>query len=76
MDLRSRVEQTLRAEVAPALSLDGSRIEVVEVTDGIASVRLAGVCGGCPATVWTLLGSIEAELRARVPEVELVEAVG
>ena len=28
------------------------------------------------ATVWTLLGSIEAELKARVPEVELVEAVG
>jgi Fe-S cluster biogenesis protein NfuA len=76
MDLRSRVEHALRDEVAPALALDGSRIEVVEVADGIASVRLAGVCGGCPATVWTLLGAIEAELKARVPEVELVEAVG
>ncbi len=76
MDLRSRVEHALRAEVAPALSLDGSGIDVLEVTDGIASVRLGAVCGGCPATIMSLLGAIETELRARVPEVELVEAVG
>ncbi len=76
MDLRSRVEHALREEIAPALALDGSRIEVVEVVDGIASVRLAGACGGCPATAWSLLGAIESELKARVPEVELIEAVG
>lgn len=76
MELRDRVELALKTDVAAALGLDGARIDVVDVADGIASVRLAGVCGGCPATVWTLLGSIESELKARVPEVELVEAVG
>jgi Fe-S cluster biogenesis protein NfuA len=75
MDLRDRVELVLRAEVAPALALDGGGIEVLEVTDGIATVRLGAVCGGCPATITTILGAIEAELRSRVPEVELVEAV-
>ena len=74
-DLRSRVEHALKAEIAPALLLDGNGIEVLEVTDGIASVRLTGVCAGCPATIMTVIMSLEDELRKRVPEVEVLEAV-
>ena len=74
-DLRSRVEYALKNEIAPALLLDGAGIEVLEVTDGVASVRLTGVCAGCPATIMTVLTSLEDELRKRVPEVEILEAV-
>jgi Fe-S cluster biogenesis protein NfuA len=74
-DLRSRVEDALKNEIAPALLLDGAGIEVLEVTDGIASVRLTGVCAGCPATIVTVLTSLEGELRKKVPEVEILEAV-
>lgn len=74
-DLRARVEHALRAEIAPALELDGGGIEVLAVADGVASVRLSGACAGCPATILTVLTRLEAELRARVPEVELLEAV-
>ncbi|MBY0512371.1 MAG: NifU family protein [Gemmataceae bacterium] len=75
MDLRERVEHALKHDVAPALELDGTGIEVLEVADGVASVRLTGVCGGCPATIMTVLTSLEAELRKFVPEVEVIEAV-
>ena len=75
MDLRSRVEHTLKVEIAPALLLDGNGIEVLDVSDGIAQVRLTGVCAGCPATIMTVITSLEAELRKRVPEVEVIEAV-
>jgi Fe-S cluster biogenesis protein NfuA len=74
-DLRSRVEQVLKAHAAPALELDGAGIEVLAVEDGIASVRLTGVCSGCPATVMTVIAGLEQELRKHVPEVEFLEAV-
>jgi Fe-S cluster biogenesis protein NfuA len=75
MTLRDRVEHVLRSDVAPALLLDGNGIEVLEVTNGIASVRLTGVCAGCPATIMTIITSLEEELRKKVPEVEILEAV-
>lgn len=74
-DLKARVEQTLKTQVAPALELDGTAIEVLDVTDGVARLRLNGACSGCPATIWTLINGIEQELRQRIPEIEYLEAV-
>jgi len=48
---------------------------VVAVEDGIASVRLAGVCASCPSSLMTVVTGMEAELRKHVPEVEMIEAV-
>jgi Fe-S cluster biogenesis protein NfuA len=73
-ELKARVEHVIRTEVAPALELDGTQIEVLDVIDGVARLRLGGACAGCPATVWTLINGIEQELRQRVPEVEYLEA--
>ena len=75
MTLRDRVEHSLKHEVAPALALDGNGIEVLEVTNGIASVRLTGVCSGCPATIMTVIISLEEMLRKQVPEIEILEVV-
>jgi Fe-S cluster biogenesis protein NfuA len=74
-DVRARAEHALRHEIAPALALDGNGIEVLDVTDGIARVRLTGVCAGCPATILAVITSLEDELRRKVPEVEVLEAV-
>jgi Fe-S cluster biogenesis protein NfuA len=74
-ELRARVEHALKHDIAPALLLDGTDIEVLDVSDGIAQVRLSGVCAGCPATIMTVITSLEDELRKRVPEVEVLEAV-
>lgn len=74
-DLKIRVERALKEDIAPALLLDGSEIEVVDVSDGIAQVRLSGVCAGCPATMTTIIANLESELRTHVPEVEVIEAV-
>ncbi len=73
-DLKSRVEEVLRAKVAPALELDGTAIEVIDVVDGVARLRLNGACAGCPATIWTLINGIEHELRQHIPEIEYLEA--
>ncbi len=74
-DLKARVEAALKDDIAPALLLDGGEIEVLDVSDGVAQVRLGGVCAGCPATIMTVITSLEDELRKKVPEVEVIEAV-
>jgi Fe-S cluster biogenesis protein NfuA len=74
-DLKERVRRILVDEVAPALQLDGSEIEVLAVSDGVVQVRLGGACAGCPASLMTLINGIEQELRQQVPEVEYLEAV-
>jgi len=72
--LTTRVERALRTGVFPTLGLDGHGLEVVAVENRIASVRL-GACGGCPATLLSVVTQIEQELRRHVPEVEILEVV-
>jgi Fe-S cluster biogenesis protein NfuA len=74
-DLRARVVQVLAEQVGPALAMDGAAIEVLDIHDGVARVRLGGVCSGCPSTLMTVIMGIEQELRKHVPEVEYLEAV-
>lgn len=73
-ELRDRVETVIRNEIAPLMELDGSSIEVLDVEQGCARVRLNGACAGCPATIMTLVMGMELELRKRIPEVEYLEA--
>jgi len=75
VDLKDRVVQVLAEEVGPALSLDGTAIEVVDVTDGVVQVRLSNVCAGCPSTIMTVVMGLEQELRQRIPEIEYLEAL-
>lgn len=74
-DLKARVAKVLAEEVAPALAMDGTALEVLDVTDGVVRLRLGGVCGGCPSSILAAVMGIEEELRRRVPEVEYLEAV-
>jgi Fe-S cluster biogenesis protein NfuA len=75
VELKERVARVLAEQVAPALQMDGTEIEVVDVRDGVAQVRLLGACGACPGSVMTVIMGIEQELRLWVPEVEYLEAL-
>jgi Fe-S cluster biogenesis protein NfuA len=74
-ELRDRVARVLAEEVGPALQMDGTAIEVLDVTEGVARVRLGGVCSGCPSTIMMVLHGIEQELRRHMPEIDYLEAV-
>lgn len=74
-DLHQRVTRVLAEEIAPALQADGGTVELIEVVDGVARVRLDGICNGCPSTIMAVLTVVEQELRRRVPEVEYIEPV-
>jgi Fe-S cluster biogenesis protein NfuA len=73
-DLKQRVERALAEHVAPALAMDGTLLEVLDVQDGVARIRLSGVCGSCPSSIQAVITGIETELRKHVPEVDYVEA--
>lgn len=74
-DLKERIRKVIAEEIAPALDMDGTKIEVVEVEDGVAQVRLGGACGGCASSIMAVIMGVEQELRRRVPEVDCIEAI-
>jgi Fe-S cluster biogenesis protein NfuA len=74
-DLKSRVAKVLAEEVAPALEMDGTAIELLDIDGGVARVRLRGGCGGCPSTIMAIVLGLDRELCRRVPEISYVEAV-
>lgn len=75
MDLKQRVADVLVREIGPALSMDGTQLEVIDVTDGVARLRLGGVCGSCPTSIMAAVQGIEQELRKHIPEIEFIEAL-
>lgn len=72
-ELKERVAKVLAEELAPALGMDDIELEVLEITNGVARVRMAGSCGCCPSSVMAVLIGIEQELHRRVPQVDYVE---
>jgi Fe-S cluster biogenesis protein NfuA len=73
-DLKSKVQEVLVREGGPALEMDGTQLEVLDVENGCARIRLGGVCGNCPSSIIAAVMTLEDLLRKHVPEVEYVEA--
>ncbi len=72
--MRERVETALD-QVRPALQADGGDVELVDVKDGVATVRLTGACGSCPMSTMTLQMGVERVIKEEVPEIKEVVAV-
>jgi len=62
-------------QIRPALLADGGDVQLVDVNDGVVTVRLRGACSGCPMAAMTLQHGIERVLKERVPEVKEVISV-
>jgi Fe-S cluster biogenesis protein NfuA len=71
---RENVEAVLD-KVRPGLMADGGNIELVDVKDGVVTVRLTGACAGCPMSTMTLRAGVERVLRQELPELKKLEAV-
>ena len=71
--MREKVEAALE-RIRHALQADGGDVELVDITDGVVSVRLTGGCCGCPMSAMTLKNGIERVVRSEVPEIKEVVA--
>jgi len=72
--VKQRVEKAIQ-KLRPRLQADGGDIELLDVLNGIAKVRLKGACAGCPMSTMTLKVGVEQYLRKKIPEIVEVQAV-
>lgn len=72
--LREQVEEALDT-IRPAIAMDGGNVELLDIEDGVVTLRMRGACGGCPMSTMTLKRGIEERLRAMVPGIERVDAI-
>jgi Fe-S cluster biogenesis protein NfuA len=70
--MREKVEVAIN-KIRPMLQADGGDVELVDVEEGVVTVRLQGACAGCPMSQMTLRNGIERVLKERIPEVTAVE---
>ena len=71
--MKEKVEKAIN-KIRPMLQADGGDVELVDVVDGVVTVRLQGACAGCPMSQMTLKNGIEKVLKKEIPEVVSVES--
>lgn len=67
-DSRARIENVLN-KIRPALVADGGNIELVDLVDKDARLRMVGACGTCPSALMTMKMGVERALLAEVPDI-------
>src|SRR5215510_1263863 len=67
-DLQTRVMMALE-NTRPFLRSHGGDVELLGVTDGVVSLRLAGSCRSCPSSTMTLKLAIEQAIYEAAPDV-------
>jgi len=72
--MREKVQAALE-KVRPALLADGGDVQLIDVKDGVVTLRLIGACGGCPMATMTLGNGIERVLKEQMPEIKEVVAI-
>ena len=75
VDLETRVREGLDS-VRPYMESHGGDVELVEIVDGVARMRLVGHCEGCPASEATLELAIKKALEETAPDLEGLEVEG
>lgn len=73
-ELVKKIEEVIAADVRPAIESHGGGIDFVDFDEakGVLTVRLTGVCGGCPGAQATIRNMVEGVIQRSVPEVKEV----
>ena len=75
LEVETRVRKA-RESVRPYLRSHGGNVELIEVANGIAHLRLDGSCHSCPSSSVTMQQTVEEAIYAKTPEVVAVEVEG
>jgi len=62
-------------KIRPSLMADGGDVELIDVKDGIVSVRLVGACGSCAMSTMTLKYGVERMLKSELPDIKEVVSI-
>ena len=72
--MKEKVQEILN-NIRPNLQADGGDVELVDVREGVVSLRLKGACAGCPMSTMTLKNGIERILKQEISDIKEVVAV-
>ncbi|MDQ6884135.1 MAG: NifU family protein [Candidatus Dormibacteraeota bacterium] len=70
--IAARVQEVLDRQINPGVASHGGFVDLLDVRDGAAYVRLGGGCQGCAQVDVTLRQGIEVAIKAAVPEITRV----
>jgi Fe/S biogenesis protein NfuA len=68
----THIQEVIEKDVNPYLAMHSGSCELVDVDDGIVTIRLFGGCSGCPSSHITLFNGIEPILKEKIPEIKEV----
>lgn len=64
-----KIKELIETQINPQLELHAGGCELVDVDDGIVTLKLYGGCSGCPSSQITLFNGIVPILKENVPEI-------
>ena len=67
LGLEARVLLALQ-QVRPYLRSHGGNVELVNLADGVVTLRLEGSCRGCPSSAMTMKQTVEEAILAHAPD--------
>ncbi|ABR34268.1 NifU family protein [Clostridium beijerinckii] len=68
------INNVINTKIKPLLAEHNGDIELVEVNNGVAYVKLLGACSGCPSARFTMEELISCVLK-EIPEIKDVQLV-
>ena len=68
--LIEQVKEIIEKDINPQLAFHSGGCELIDVDDGIVTIRLFGGCSGCPSSHITLFNGIVPILKEKIPEVK------
>lgn len=72
VEMMEKIQTVIDDMINPALAMHVGFVELVDVEDGVVSMRMSGGCQGCGAAQMTMAQGIELLLRDEIPEVQKV----
>lgn len=67
-----KINDAINTKIKPLLAEHNGDIELVEVKDGVAYVKLLGACSGCPSARFTMEELVTGVLK-EIPGVKAVQ---
>ncbi len=64
-----KIQKIIEEDINPYLAMHAGGCELLDVEDGVVTLRMYGGCSGCPSSQITLFNGIIPILKEKAPEV-------
>jgi len=67
--MKEKVAAIIEQEINPQLKLHAGSCQLVDVEEGIVTIKIFGGCSGCPSSQLALFNSVVPVLKEKLPEI-------